>query len=227
MSQTPITDGDELSLERCPHCGIHKPHLIRIYSNSTENHKKLNERFWSLFRCVSCGGVVLTVRYKSSAAIVQFWPPSESVSASVPERARTFLSQAMESIHSPAGAVMLTASSVDAMLKAKGYKTGVLNDRIKKAAADGLITGEMAQWAHEVRLDANDQRHADENAPLPNEADAMKSIEFAKALAQFLFVLPDMVTRGRTMPAGRVSLASGAAGPHKTKAPRPPTPVGR
>ena len=55
----------------------------------------------------------------------------------------------------------------------------------------------MAAWAHEVRLDANDQRHADEGAPLPAEADAAKVIEFAKALAEFLFVLPARVARGR------------------------------
>lgn len=130
-----------------------------------------------------------------------------------------FLNQAINSLHTPAGAVMLTASSVDSMLKAKGYKDGVLNSRIKKAAEDHLITPEMAEWAHEVRLEANDQRHADEDAPLPDEADAMKAIEFAKALAQFLFVLPDMVTRGRTMPAG--------IGSPKTQAPKPPSPVGR
>ena len=92
---------------------------------------------------------------------------------------------------------MLTASAVDAMLKDKGYKDGSLYARIGAAAKDNLITNEMASWAHEIRLDANDQRHADENAPLPNSADAEKVIEFASALAQFLFVLPARVERGR------------------------------
>ena len=55
----------------------------------------------------------------------------------------------------------------------------------------------MAAWAHEIRLDANDQRHADEGAKLPGEADAQKVIDFANALAQFLYVLPARVARGR------------------------------
>ena len=93
---------------------------------------------------------------------------------------------------------MLAASAVDAMLKEKGYRDGNLNGRIKKAAENHLITEEMAIWAHEIRLDANDQRHADESAPLPSEVDASKVIEFASALAQFLFVLPARVQRGRT-----------------------------
>jgi hypothetical protein len=66
----------------------------------------------------------------------------------------------------------------------------------------------MKLWAHEVRLDANDQRHADESAPLPSEADAKKAIEFAQALAQFLFVLPALVTRGRATPEGTTAAAT-------------------
>ena len=92
---------------------------------------------------------------------------------------------------------MLAASSVDAMLKEKGLKEGSLNTRINEAATSHLITKEMAAWAHDIRLDANDQRHADESVALPNEADAKKAIEFANALAQFLFVLPARVERGR------------------------------
>lgn len=159
----------------------------------------------------------MAMRWANSVQIVRLWPQLDSVSEAVPERARMFLGQAIASLHTPSGAVMLTASAVDAMLKAKGYKTGVLNDRIKEAATANLITAEMAEWAHEVRLDANEQRHADENAPLPDEADARKSIAFAKALAEFLFVLPDMVTRGRTLPAG-----AGSPPANKPKAPLPP-----
>jgi hypothetical protein len=129
--------------------------------------------------------------------ITDIWPAPHTVSDVVPERARTFLSQAIASMHAPAGAVMLAASSIDAMLKDKGYKSGGLYDRIGAAAKAHLITDEMAAWAHEVRLDANDQRHADEAAPLPSEADAEKVIEFTRALAQFLYVLPARVARGR------------------------------
>jgi hypothetical protein len=58
----------------------------------------------------------------------------------------------------------------------------------------------MAAWAHEIRLDANDQRHADEAAPMATQEDADKVIQFAEALGQFLYVLPALVTRGRKQP---------------------------
>lgn len=51
---------------------------------------------------------------------------------------------------------MLAASAVDALLKLKGYTAGSLYARIEKAAEDHVITQDMAKWAHEVRLDAND-----------------------------------------------------------------------
>jgi hypothetical protein len=120
------------------------------------------------------------------------------VAEEIPDRARDYLKQALASRKAPAGAIMLTASAVDSMLKDKGYKEGSLYKRIDQAATDHLITAEMAMWAHEVRLDANEQRHVDEDLPMPTQADADKSIEFATALGQFLYVLPAMVTRGRS-----------------------------
>lgn len=83
------------------------------------------------------------------------------------------------------------------MLKDKGLKDGPLGARINQAERNHLITPEMAAWAHEIRLDANDQRHADEAAELPSKTDAQKVIAFATALSQFLYVLPARVERGR------------------------------
>jgi hypothetical protein len=100
---------------------------------------------------------------------------------------------------------MLAASAVDAMLKAKGYKNGSLYSRIDKAAEDHAITQEMSQWAHEVRLDANDERHADESADIASPEDAKRAVEFAEALGDFMFVLPARVTRGRETGRGKQS----------------------
>ncbi len=127
--------------------------------------------------------------------ISEIYPSSITVDDAIPERARNYLNQSMNSVHAPAGAVMLAASAVDSMLKEKGYKDGSLFSRVDQASTDNLITDDMAKWAHEVRLDANDQRHADDEASMPTEADAQKTIAFAKALGEFIFVLPSRITR--------------------------------
>lgn len=194
-----MLQGNQLPLERCPHCNVAKPSMNRRWGpEASKDHAASNGTAWSTYRCNTCGGMVMVVSpLNHNNHITKIWPAPIEISEELPQRAREFLSQAVASLHAPAGAVMLTASSVDAMLKAKGLKEGSLNSRIEAAAKNHLITSEMAAWAHEVRLDANDQRHADEGAALPSTADAAKAIEFANALAQFLFVLPARVERGR------------------------------
>ncbi len=62
---------------------------------------------------------------------------------------------------------------------------------------DHVITEAMELWAHDIRLDANDERHTDKEHVFPNEVKAQKCIDFALALSDFLFVLPARVERGR------------------------------
>jgi Domain of unknown function (DUF4145) len=133
---------------------------------------------------------------KENAEVKEHFPTALQVNGDIPDRPRTFLQQANESLHAPAGAVMLAASAVDSMLKLKGYKDGSLYSRIEKAASEHVITNDMATWSHEVRLDANDQRHADEAAVLPTNVDAKRVIDFATALAEIMFVLPSRIQRG-------------------------------
>ncbi len=202
MTTTPRLIG-QLELERCAHCSVARPVIGLVWGKfETAAHDGSNRRWWAVYRCNSCGGLVLAGSSGGSDhGITEMYPRPSEVDDSIPETAREYLRQAIESLHAPAGAVMLAASAVDAMLKAKGYKDGSLYARIDKAAADHTITNEMAAWAHEVRLDANDQRHADAHAMLPAAADAKRVTDFARALAQFLFVLPASVTRGRSVKA--------------------------
>lgn len=190
-----------ISLERCPHCSTAKPNLTYASNFETSNSSGNFRRNWTCYVCRTCGGVILTTAViderSRPQAIHEMWPTPASVDATIPQRAKQYLEQAIASIHAPSGAVMLAASAVDAMLKEKGLKEGNLYGRINQAATQHLITEEMAAWAHDVRLDANDERHADEEADLPNTSDATRATEFALALAQFLFVLPSRVARGR------------------------------
>lgn len=134
---------------------------------------------------------------------VGLFPPPRTISEDVPDRARNYLLQAIRSLSAPDGAVMLAASSVDAMLKAKNLVSGSLYTRINEAKDTHLITPDMADWAHDVRLDANDSRHADLNQPHHTLQSAERAVEFAVALAEALFVLPARVQRGRRAAKGK------------------------
>ena len=186
----------KLILDRCPHCSIATPNLNQIHRAESRDHAGINLRRWAFYCCGKCGGMVTASAKEFGKPVIEIFPGSSEVSEDIPSRARTYLEQAIASIHAPAGAVMLSASAVDALLKEKGYMGGSLYSRIEKAVKDNLLTSEMASWAHEIRLDANDQRHSDEEASLPNGDDATKVIDFTLAIAEYLYVLPARVQRG-------------------------------
>jgi hypothetical protein len=189
--------GDSLEMDRCPHCSIAHPNFVlKTHFDTTARGSRYTRR-WSIFICNSCSGVVTISSLPNGAnSVLELFPSTRTLDSSIPSKAAEFLRQALESIHSPAASIMVAASALDEMLKQKGFKDGKLFPRIKNAAESHLITSEMATWAHEIRLEANEQRHADEDSSLPTAEDAKRVLDFALALAEFLFVLPSRVRKG-------------------------------
>lgn len=185
-----------LTLKRCPHCRVDNPNVIEVFRTETRDFNDDNVRFWKIYKCARCGGLVTAAAISATSEVSELYPAQIEVDDSIPDKAKAFLRQAIDSLHAPSGAIMLAASAIDAMLKVKNYKEGKLYTRINEAKNDHLITEGMSKWAHEVRLDANDERHADDDAELPNTDDAKKTVDFALALAEFLFILPSKVERG-------------------------------
>ncbi len=186
----------QLDLDRCPHCNVDRPTMPFCHQIHTADFAGANRRYWCTYRCNRCGGLIMAASPTAGGAITELFPRGAVIDPAIPDRARAYLDQALNSLSSPAGAVMLASSAVDAMLKSKGLQEGSLYSRIDQAAREHQITADMAAWAHDVRLDANDQRHADDKAALPGLGDAQRAVEFALALAQFIFVLPARVQRG-------------------------------
>ncbi len=187
---------NQLDLSRCPHCNVDTPSLISCHSIETRDSENNHWRTWRIYLCNRCGGLITASSYGYGSSTLEIFPGSSELDEAIPEKARAYLAQAISSLNAPAGAIMLSASAVDAMLKAKEYRTGSLYERVNKAAEDHLITAGMAKWAHQVRLEGNGQRHADEEEALPTIEDARSSIGFSRALAEFLFVLPSRVDEG-------------------------------
>lgn len=184
-----------LMLPSCPHCGSSNPTLTMmtqiVRTTSIEGYTYR----WGTYSCKRCALPVTAVANDANY-VLQTFPETEIVSEDVPERPRVYLTQALISIAAPSGCIMLCASSVDAMLKEKGFTKGKLYARIASAIESHLLTPEMGSWAHQIRLDANDERHADETADLPTVIDAKNAIKFTQALAEYLYVLPAKITAG-------------------------------
>ncbi|MCX6190356.1 MAG: hypothetical protein NTW54_12315 [Bacteroidetes bacterium] len=188
---------NHLKINRCPHCLISNPNLSGLIPEfSTREDNASNLRYWRVYICARCGGVVTAYCNETIRNVVNFYPEIESVDDTLPNKVKTFMQQAIDSTFAPAGSVMLCASAIDAMFKEKGYMEGGLYSRINYAISDGLIPKDMELWAHRVRLYANDQRPSDFSSSLPSVDEAKQTIEFTKALADYLFILPAKVKKG-------------------------------
>ena len=203
----PLQVGSDLALFRCPHCSIADPMLANI-GGELITEGRGGRRQWSLFACRTCGGAVMAATRHGSTLVIECYPWVEELHATVPQRPREYLRQATESLSQPVASIAVSAAAVDAMLKEKGLSQGSLKDRIDQAAASHLITDGIKQWAHQLRLDASDQRYAAHPVALPTQEDARRCLDFAIALADFLYVLPAKVTRGIQQSAPQPQLIS-------------------
>lgn len=190
---------------RCPHCGIASPNLARVWASVgfTPHTDDGPDRMWGAYICQSCGSVItlrgMTRSGQSGAnslPLDAIFPPAAQAHQDIPDSARRYLQQAYETLHAPDAAAMIAGSAVDAMLKHKGYQSGSLYSRIDKALEENVLTKGMADWAHSVRLGSNRPRHADAERPHVSNDEAKQSVDFAEALAHFLFVLTARINRG-------------------------------
>ena len=115
---------DQLELKSCPYCGVDTPSLHMSWHANTTAYNGENKRFWKTYTFARCGGRVLAASNKQDGEITEIYPDVTAVDPEIPDPARSYLQQAIDSLHAPAGSVMLSASAVDAMLKAKSYKDG-------------------------------------------------------------------------------------------------------
>jgi hypothetical protein len=207
-------------LAECPHCGRAKPGTVLL------DRKAVSERLrgidadrcviWGMYRCTSCQNVVLAESVqmvgndsiKNRADIRRVFPEPATVSATIPTTARRFLQDAQSSLHASSASILSSNSAIDAMLKEVGFprcgadgRERSLYVRIEEAAQTGPLTKGMAEWAHAVRLDANDQRHADDGLAKLSDDElrvrAESTLKLAKAIGEFLFVIPAMVEAGK------------------------------
>lgn len=196
-------------LDRCPHCNVANPLLSQEWTSIIATPDRRGSRGYATYQCSKCCRVVMVESRQTMGTpqsgysqgqlpdhIENIYPNPTVIDSNLPEEAQRYLKQAVNTVFAPDASVVMSASAVDAMLKAKNYKDGSLYTRIARAIEDHVLTEDMGKWAHKVRLDANAVRHADEEIAPPKETDARMVLEFASALGDFLFVFTARVEEG-------------------------------
>src|SRR5437899_947056 len=136
--------GAPIALRRCPYCGVTRPQMLPVWEPTfIKGVGRFPGRIWGTFGCTSCGQLVLASGAEnaqgSGVLVVAIFPGTLEASDELPNTARTYLQQALETLHAPDAAAVMAGSAVDAMLKAKGYTDGSLYARIDKAVTDHVL----------------------------------------------------------------------------------------
>src|SRR5688572_28133622 len=127
--QVTLTAGNELPLDRCPHCGISRPRISLLQPWITAPYTG-GQRWWKVYQCSTCGGVVTVQSSVENGPVVAMFPQGRTIDESIPDRARRHLREAMDTLSSPGASIVASASAVDAMLKARNYRESRLYARI-------------------------------------------------------------------------------------------------
>ena len=195
----------------CPRCGtkgaglkLHHPG-VRLYEFGDRQH------FDALATCQLCDrSMVVTLSIDSYQAVtlkdaqakhskvedVAPTPPSTAAPEFTPENAGRFFEQGMENLpRNWDAAGTMFRKALEAGLRDRWPKvTGTLYQRIEKVAAQGGLTEDMKDWAHQIRLDGNEAAHEDQ--PI-SEGRAQALSEFTKLFLLYVFNLPGMLAEAR------------------------------
>jgi hypothetical protein len=139
---TGFSFGEPPRVATCPHCGTGRPQVALI-----ADHNVRSGRRWALFTTTCCGGLLLAVGEKGNSAanapIETLYPSVRSAAAEIPDPARRYLQQAMETLQAPDAAAVMAGSAVDAMLKHLKLTEGSVYKRIDEAVSQHILTPAM------------------------------------------------------------------------------------
>ena len=195
----------------CPHCGTKNVAFSIIRDHAAS---RATQNPWdTLAVCGLCSRSVLATfkfsshppseRLKTSDRVnvdkPKLYPESRDTTAPehTPGNAADYYRQGMENLaRNWDAAGMMFRKALDAALKFKfpDDSKKSLNNRIKCAAGRHELTPELAEWAHQIRLDGNEAAH--EEAPF-SEEDAKRLQVFTDLVFRYLFTLPGMMNEAR------------------------------
>ena len=123
-------------------------------------------------------------------------PADTSAPEHTPENVGRFYKQGMENLSKNWDAAgTMFRKALEAGLKAKWpNEKGSLFGRIDSVAAQGGLTKDMKEWAHQIRLIGNDAAHEEE--PIERKQ-AQEIATFTRLFLLYAFTLPGMLDKAR------------------------------
>jgi len=212
----------------CPHCGGEQ-----IGFSSVGEYRIVGPgaEFLAFFRCNKCqGGLIIRYQqqvnhgYQSPGAcpadpvelgyIVRDMYPTKAPTRApshTPDPLARYFQQASDGHrrgdHDASGAMSrkVVDVSTQRLLGEESKKYGNIRDRIDALAAKGALTGDLKDWAHQVRLGGNEAAHDEE--PYSKE-EAEELLGFAELYLTYVYTLPGRLKERRERAAAEKAVKS-------------------
>ena len=83
-----------------------------VWEAETTNNNGEGKRFWRVYRCSRCGWLVTAWAQAASKAVQQVFRATVELDENILRRAKEYLRQAIDSLHTLSGSAMLAANAV-------------------------------------------------------------------------------------------------------------------
>ena len=157
---------------------------------------------YSLWSCPNpeCN-IIVYVTTDEQGTILDTYPKRvPKIEQAVPSSVRSDMEEAYKSFNAGAwraSAAVGRRALQSSLLELKATK-GKLQDQIDEVYAKTMITKEIRDWAHEIRLIGNDGAHPDKDGLQDvTEDDAKELLEFLEKYTDYVYIMPAKVAASR------------------------------
>jgi hypothetical protein len=156
---------------KCGHCGNY---MFAFWSASSTGH---GVNAMHNYRTLP--------RYRGTTDAPKHWPPDVG----------RYWVEARRSIEGKnwTAAALMARSAIQLVARSRGAKGENIKAEIDDLAAKGLLLPIMQEWAHEVRLLANEGTHPKPGTAGTDEKDAKDVVEFSSFLMSVVYDLPKQI----------------------------------
>lgn len=181
----------------CAYCDT-QGKFTGLHARSRESTpQRFADTVWEMLQCQVCANVTFVIRgTHSGAAYAQFPTPrgQRSLHEACPPHVGKYYLQALAAIDTRSwdGAVLLSRSALQAIMKQQQAGGGTLQKQIDDLLSRGLIVQSLRDWAHHIRVIGNEAAHADEEEEI-TEQDAREVTQLVGHVIQYLYVVPAQI----------------------------------
>jgi len=173
----------------CPHCGVYSTISIRTAYDS--HH---------IYVCDQCDRLILLVINDKNQITDQYPKRIPKLDPSIPQDVANDYVEAIKciDINANKASVAMCRRALQASLIQKGAKKEKLVEQIDELFNKGIITEDIKDWAHEIRLTGNIGAHPDQDGLKDvTSQDAEELIRFIEEYLNYVYIMPAKVAAKR------------------------------